>query len=75
MPCDLVVLVPRALLVPDSTSEISGGMAHLGNHVIDEPMLVPDAHLLKFALVLLLIDLLEDLQELAIVLLQNGVLG
>ena len=54
---------------------MSHGGAHLGNHVIDEAVLVPDAQLLKLLLVALrLVDLLEDLQEAPVVALQNGVL-
>lgn len=50
-------------------------VTHLGNHVINEPVLVPDAQLLELALVLPFIDVLEDHQELAIILFENGVLG
>ncbi len=48
--------------------------AHLSNHVIDEAMLVPDPKLLKLLLIVLLVDLLEDHEELAIILLEDGVL-
>jgi hypothetical protein len=48
--------------------------AHLGDHVINEAMLVPDAQLFKFLLVSLrFVHLLEYLQEAPIVALQNGV--
>jgi len=46
-----------------------------GTHVVDEAVLVPDAELLKLGLVLRVIDLLEDVLPLAVVALQDGVLG
>ncbi|KAH0281690.1 putative isocitrate dehydrogenase, partial [Aureobasidium melanogenum] len=47
---------------------------HLGDHVVNQTVLVPDAGLLKVGLVLLVVDLLEDVLESSVVLLQNGVL-
>ena len=47
---------------------------YLCDHVINEAVLVPDAGLLILFLVVLLVHLLEDLQEAAIIDLQNGVL-
>ena len=47
---------------------------YLCNHVIDEAVLIPDASLLILLPVALLIHVLEDLQEAAIVYLQDGVL-
>lgn len=48
---------------------------HLSNHVVDETVLVPDACRLELALVLLLVNLLEDVLEPAVVLLEDCVLG
>ena len=52
----------------------SGGRQYLCNHVINQAVLIPDAKLLKFVLVALFVQLLEDLKESAIVDLQDGVL-
>jgi len=52
----------------------SGGRQYLCNHVINEAVLIPDTKLLKLVLIALFVQLLEDLQESAIVDLQNGVL-
>ena len=50
-------------------------VAHLGDHVVNEAVLVPDAQLLELLLVALrLIDLLEDLQEAPVIALEDGVL-
>ena len=47
---------------------------YLGNHVVDQPVLVPDALGLVCGLVLGLVDPLEDVLEHAVVRLQDGVL-
>lgn len=47
----------------------------MGDHVVDETVLVPDALGVKLLLVVLLEDLLEDVLEAAIVLLKDGVFG
>lgn len=49
-------------------------MSHLSNHVINESVLIPDACLLILLLVVCLIHVCKDLQEAAIIYLQNGVL-
>ena len=49
-------------------------MSHLSNHVIDESVLVPDAGLLILLPVVRLIHVCKDLQEAAIVYLEDGVL-
>jgi hypothetical protein len=48
---------------------------HLGDHVVNEAVLVPDASSIKVLLVLALVDLLEDILELAVVGLEDSVLG
>jgi len=53
----------------------AAGLHHLGDHVVDESVLVPDLLLLELLGVGALIDLLEDVLKPAIVLLQDGVLG
>lgn len=45
------------------------------HHVVDQPVLVPHVARLELRLVLLVIDLLEDVLETAVVLLQDRVLG
>lgn len=62
-------------LTLQSHNESTTALDHLGDHVIDETVLVPNALGLKVLLVLLLVDLLEDVLEAAIILLQDGVLG
>ncbi len=52
----------------------SGRRQYLCNHVINEAVLIPDTKLLKLVLIALFIQLLEDLQEPAIVDLEDGVL-
>lgn len=48
---------------------------HLGDHVVNQTVLIPDLLRLELLLVLLVVDLLEDVLEAAIVLLQDSVLG
>ena len=48
---------------------------HLGDHVVNEAVLVPDLGSLKLLLVLVVVDGLEDVLELAVVCLENGVIG
>ena len=48
--------------------------AYLCYHVVDEPVLIPDAQILELLPVALVVDLLKDLHEATIVGLQDGVL-
>lgn len=48
---------------------------HLGNHVVNETVLIPDLLGLELSLVLGVVELLEDILEATIVLLEDGVLG
>lgn len=48
---------------------------HLRDHVVDETVLVPQALGLELLPVVLLVNLLEDVLEAAVVLLEDGVLG
>ena len=48
---------------------------HLGDHIVNQTVLVPDAGSLEVLLVLLFVDLLESVLEFAVVGLQDGVLG
>lgn len=48
---------------------------HLGDHIVNQAVLVPDASSLKVLLVLGVVDLLEDVLELSVICLQDGVLG
>ena len=47
---------------------------YLSHHVVDEAVLVPDARLLIFLPVLLLVHVCKDLEEAAVIYLQDGVL-
>jgi hypothetical protein len=51
------------------------GFDHLGDHVVDETVLVPDLCGLELGLVCGVVDLLEDVLEPSVVLLEDGVLG
>lgn len=62
-------------LTLESHDEATLALDHLGNHVVNETVLVPDALGVKLLLVVLLKDLLEDVLEAAVVLLKDGVLG
>lgn len=53
----------------------SARLHHLGDHVVDESVLIPDLLCVKLLGIGGLIDLLEDVLEAAIVFLQDGVLG
>lgn len=48
---------------------------HLSNHIVNKTVLVPQTLRLEVLLVILLVDLLENVLELAIIGLQDGVLG
>ena len=48
---------------------------HIGNHIVDQSMFIPQFLLLEFLLVCFFIDSLEGIFEPAIVFLQNGILG
>lgn len=62
-------------LTLESHNIATGALDHLGDHVVDEAVLVPDLLGLELLLVLGVIELLEDILEATIVLLENGVLG
>lgn len=56
-------------------NESSLGFDHVGNHIIDKSVLIPDLLSLKLGLVLFFVDSLESVLECAVVLLENGVFG
>lgn len=56
-------------------NETTAALDHLSDHIVNETVLVPDTLGLKLLRVVLLVDVLEDILEAAIVLLQDGVLG
>ena len=62
-------------LTLEGHDETTLALDHLGDHVVNETVLVPDALGVKFFLVALLENLLEEVLEAAIVLLEDGVLG
>jgi len=55
--------------------EATLALDHLGNHIVNQAVLVPDTLSLEVLLVLAVINFLEDVLELAIIRLQDGVLG
>lgn len=63
------------IIVLGGPDEVAIGLESLGNHVINEAVLVPDAKLLELGLVLGLVDFLKDVLEAAVIRLENGVLG
>lgn len=46
---------------------------HIGDHIVDQPVLVPDLLILEDLLVLFLVQFGEDVLESAVILLQDGV--
>ncbi len=48
---------------------------HIGDHIINEAVLIPEPSLFKFLLIVGLVDRLEEVLEPAVVLLHDGVLG
>jgi len=66
---DITIVV---LAGPD---EATVALDHVGDHVVDEAVLVDDAGSLVLLLELLVVDLLEDVLEAAVVHLEDGVLG
>ena len=58
-----------------SDNEATLALDHLGNHVVNQAVFIPNTLGFKILLVIRLIDGLEDILEPAIVLLQDGVLG
>lgn len=55
--------------------EPAAGFDGLGDHVVDESVLIPDAFSFEVCFVLFVINFLEDVLESTIVFLQDGVLG
>ena len=66
---DITVVV---LAGPDKAT---AGFQGLGDHIVDQTMLVPDLLFFKLSLVVFLVDLLEDILETTVVSLKDGVLG
>ena len=55
--------------------EFTRGFEALGDHVVDQPVLIPDASGIEILFVLFLVDVFKDILEAAVVPLQDGVLG
>uniref|UniRef100_A0A182IRC3 Uncharacterized protein n=1 Tax=Anopheles atroparvus TaxID=41427 RepID=A0A182IRC3_ANOAO len=55
--------------------EATLGLHAVGDHIVDQPVLVPDAGRIELLLVVLFVDLLEEVLEATVVLLQDRVLG
>merc|ERR550539_546232 len=66
---DITVVV---LAGPD---EAAAGLDGVGDHVIDETMLIPKISSLELSSVVLIVDLLEDILEATVVSFKNSVLG
>mmetsp|Transcript_18322 Transcript_18322/g.24471 ORF Transcript_18322/g.24471 Transcript_18322/m.24471 type:complete len:322 (-) Transcript_18322:405-1370(-) len=64
-----------AIVVLAGPDEAAARLDAVGNHVVDEAVLVPETGSLELRLVVLLVDLLEDILEAAIVALEDRVLG
>lgn len=71
----VVGVAKKGKLTLESHNVAAAALDHLGHHVVDETVLVPDLLGLKLLLVLGLVELLEDVLEAAVVLLEDGVLG
>ena len=56
-------------------NEAATGLDAVGDHIIDETMLIPKIRSLELSSVVLLIDLLEDILEATVVSFKNSVLG
>ena len=63
------------VVVLASPHETTFGFHHICNHIVNESVLIPDTSLSEFSLVLFFIDCLEDILEVSIVSLEDGVLG
>lgn len=63
------------VVVLASPDEATVGLHAVGNHIIDEAVLVPDTGSLILSLVVLLVDGGEDVLEATVVTLEDGVLG
>jgi len=55
--------------------EFTRGFEALGDHVVDQPVLIPDASGIEILFVLFLVDVFKDILEAAVIPLQDGVLG
>lgn len=64
-----------AVVVLHGDDKAAGRLDHLGHHVIDETMLVPDLLGLELLDVFLVVDLLEDVLESPVVGFEDGVLS
>lgn len=61
-----------SIVVLASPNESSVSLDSLSNHIVDQPVLVPDTGLLELSSVIGLVDGLEDVLELSVVLLEDG---
>ena len=64
-----------AVVVFESHDVAARGLHHLGDHVVDESMFVPDFLLVKLRMVIRVVDFLEQVFEAPVVFLKDGVLG
>ena len=55
--------------------ELTRGFEALSDHVVDQPVFIPDACGIEILFVLFFVDILEDVLEAAVVPFQDGVLG
>ncbi|KAH3668180.1 hypothetical protein OGAPHI_001934 [Ogataea philodendri] len=63
------------VVVLQSQHKATLGLDHLGHHIVDQSVLVPDTFGLELRLIVSVVDLLENVLESTVVLLENGVLG
>jgi len=63
------------VVVLASPDESTFRLEHVGNHIIDQSVFVPDAVGFEFSLVGFVVDLSKDVLESSVVLLEDSVLG
>ena len=63
------------VVVLASPNESAVGLDSIGDHIVDEAVLVPKTSLVESLLVILVKDLLENILKATVILLHDGVLG
>lgn len=63
------------IVVLASPDETTIRLDHVGDHIVNKSMFIPDTGLGVFFLVILFVDFLEDILESTVISLQDSVLG
>ena len=63
------------IVVLAGPNEVTIGFDHIGDHIIDKSVFIPDLKSIEILFVLFLIDFSENVLEQTIVLFEDGVLG